>query len=679
MRDLARPPALDYYEEILRRERGTVVWASCGRKIVAYAMTHQRYLLAGPFRLDTRDERLWRDGEPLRLGGKALALLRVLMEASGTLVTKDELFDRVWPGVTVSESVLTTAVKELRQAIGDDARAPRVIETVHGRGYRFLPHVEHSDMAAAPRPAVTTSVVEGRRMPWRWLATGALLVLAVVALLVWRPWATERTAVPGAETAYPKSIAVLPFDDLSPGRDQGWFADGLTEEILNSLARIPDLRVASRTSAARVKRTGADAQGAALALGVAHILEGSVRRGEGRVRVTAQLIRAADGYHLWSQNFDVAESDVISIQEETAFAIASALRTVMDPEKLRAMTEAGTRSVEAYQEYLKGRALDQHQLDQGDVESARAAAEAYERARALDPNFAAAHWRAAQNWFGKATKVDSQAAQQRGSEAQRLAGFMERVDAAIANSKDAADTLKYRAVRASMQMRFREAVRLMTAYLQQRPRDIDGWQEMVDLSAYAGDRAVTARAAERIHTLSIENGNPLSRAITASVMALQFDVAAERARRQLALRPDNALTQYQAHRAFLWARRINEAGAVLPMIRAGRLPEDNRLVAEMRQACAEGRRGDAEALAKRIDALADPGVNSRWLAAMLLGDTARADALLRPLDSPEGLPTLMQFMIYPMFDTRSFPLLSARLSADGVTPIRPVPEPFACR
>ncbi|MCJ8156374.1 winged helix-turn-helix domain-containing protein [Sphingomonas sp. LaA6.9] len=667
-------------------------------------MIHQRYLIAGPIRLDTRDERLWYQGQSVRLGGKAFGLLRALMETPGTLVTKDTLFERVWPGVTVSDSVLTTAVKELRQAIGDDARTPRVIETVYGRGYRFLPRVEESDDAgplAPPPPLVaeTHSTIPvpdppavsqrtgasqttqgGGRVRRRPAALLAIFVLAVLALVIWRPWEMWQRGGSTAEAAlYPKSIAVLPFDDLSSGGDQGWFAEGLTEEILNSLARIPDLHVASRTSAAGMKRKGAGVTEAARALGVAHILEGSVRRSGGRVRVTAQLIRASDGYHLWSQNFDRAERDVISIQEETAFAIASALKTVMDPAKLRAMTEAGTRSVDAYQEYLRGLAYDQRHLDLGEIESARKAAAAFERARMLDPNFAAAHWQSAQNWFGRATRVDSQAGVQDGTPAERLAGYMTRVDAAIANSRDPADTLKYRAARASMQLRFREALRLLTAYLELRPRDIDGWQEMTDVSAYAGDRAATAKAAERIHALSIENGNPLSRAITASVMALQFDKAAARAREQLKLRPDNALIQYQAHRAFLWAGRTDEARRILPRVLAGKLPEDNRLMAQMRQACAEGRRPDAEALGRRIDALSDPSVNPRWLSAMLIGDHARADALLRPLDTPEGLPTLMQFMIYPMFDARHFPQLSARLAADGVTPILPVAEPYACK
>ena len=104
-------------------------------------MDQHRYLMSGSIRLDRRDERLSRNGQDVRLGGRALALLRALMERPQTLVTKDELFESVWPGLAVSESVLTTAVKEIRQALGDDARSPQLIQTVYGRGYRFLPDV----------------------------------------------------------------------------------------------------------------------------------------------------------------------------------------------------------------------------------------------------------------------------------------------------------------------------------------------------------------------------------------------------------------------------------------------------------------------------------------------------------------------------------------------------------
>ena len=161
---------------------------------------------------------------------------------------------------------------------------------------------------------------------------------------------------PGART-----IAVLPFVNMSSDKEQEWFADGLTEEILNSLARTPDLLVSARTSSFAYKGSSKDITEIADALGVAHVLEGSVRRSSDRIRVTAQLIRAKDGFHLWSENYDRDFADLIDIQENVAFAIASALETAMDPEALARMVSAGTASIPAYEAYLHrpgGRYLD---------------------------------------------------------------------------------------------------------------------------------------------------------------------------------------------------------------------------------------------------------------------------------------------------------------------------------
>ena len=151
-----------------------------------------------------------------------------------------------------------------------------------------------------------------------------------------------------------KSIAVLPFADFSADGGQGWFGDGLSEEILNSLVRIPDLKVASRTSSFSYRDSTLEITEIAKAIGVAHILEGSVRRSDTRLRVTAQLIRAADGFHLWSENYDRAPDDAIEIQEDLAISISQALQTAMDPVALAAMANVGTESIGAYNAYLEG-------------------------------------------------------------------------------------------------------------------------------------------------------------------------------------------------------------------------------------------------------------------------------------------------------------------------------------
>ena len=151
-----------------------------------------------------------------------------------------------------------------------------------------------------------------------------------------------------------KSIAVLPFADMSQAQDQQWFADGLAEEILNALVKVPDLSVTARTSSFQYRGSSLSIAQIAEELGVAHILEGSIRSGGDRIRVTAQLIRASDGFHLWSETYDRDNTDMISIQEDLARSIASVLETSMDPQALEQMAQVGTRSVEAYQLYLRG-------------------------------------------------------------------------------------------------------------------------------------------------------------------------------------------------------------------------------------------------------------------------------------------------------------------------------------
>lgn len=632
-----------------------------------------RLLVAGPYRLDLADERVWRDETPLRLGGKAFALLRALMERPQVLVTKDELYEQAWRGLAVSDSVLTTAIKELRRALGDDARNPTVIATVHGRGYRFLLPVARREADSgepAPQPA------QHRARPklfWSSVAVAAVVaLLAAVTVAMMRRPVEPPAPVVAIET---KSIVVLPFADLTPTRTETWFADGMTEEISSSLARAPDLRVISRRAAARFRDSDADMRVVARELGVANVLTGSVRRDGDQLRVSVQMTRAADGVQLWSQTYDRRERNAIAIQQDIAFQIASALKTVMEPSKLMAMIDAGTRSVEAYEAYLHGVSLDQQQIDDGDVGHARAAAEEYERARELDPNFAAAHWRAANSWFGNSTRVHAGIRGDVG-EAERLTNYVQRLDAAIAASTDEVETLKYQAARASVRLQIKDAFRLMARYLEARPRDLEAWEEMSDLAAYAGERRWVAKSAERLQTLSMEEGFPRSRAITVSVMALQYDVAVQRAEQQLVVRPDNALTQYQAHRAFIWAGRSAEARPLLKQVLASSMPADAKLLAEIRQACAERRLAAARDMRRRADAIGD--IPIRWQTAMLMGDAAAAEALLQPLDREGAVSTLMQFMIYPEFDPGRFPNLSARLTREGVAPRRVTPLPVSC-
>jgi len=243
------------------------------------------------------------------------------------------------------------------------------------------------------------------------LFTIGLIVVALVFILADRMWLTprlmEQPAVSGklatdtVQTPEPQpvdpdhpanSVAILPFDDLSPHGDQGWFSDGLTEEIINSLAQLPELKVTARTSAFHFKDLDLPIPEIAATLGVAHVVEGSVRRAGDRMRVTAQLIKAEDGFHLWSETYDRDTDDVFAVQEDIAVNIATALDIYLDEERREEMFQIGTRNVQAYEAYLRGQQLynNWHLTYTGD--SIWEAQRWFERALKHDPEFAHAHF-----------------------------------------------------------------------------------------------------------------------------------------------------------------------------------------------------------------------------------------------------------------------------------------------
>ncbi len=191
--------------------------------------------------------------------------------------------------------------------------------------------------------------------------------------------------VPRAPDRGTESVAILPFVDLSPGHDQEYFCDGIAEEIINTLCCIRDLRVASRTSSFQFKGRALDVREIGRALGVGAVLEGSVRKAGERVRITAQLVGAADGYHLWSESFDRELSDVFAVQSEIAQQILRALKLTLGQPEVRLIERGGTSNAEAYDLYLRGRS----HLRYGTTNLP--AAEMFRRAIQLDPDFAQAH------------------------------------------------------------------------------------------------------------------------------------------------------------------------------------------------------------------------------------------------------------------------------------------------
>jgi TolB-like protein/tetratricopeptide (TPR) repeat protein len=305
----------------------------------------------GEFRFEPRSGRLWSGERELRLTPKAAAVLSHLLTYAGTPVTKEDLFAAVWSGMAVSDDALTSCVQELRRALADDSKQPRFIETHHRRGYRFIAPLSSSASARIPADA------------------------------------------PVAPPALPaiSAIAVLPFADMSPGRDQDYLCEGLAEELINALTQVDGLRVAARTASFQFRGSGGDVREIGRQLGVGSLLEGSVRKADDRLRVTVQLIEVATGYHRWSQRFDRTLDDVFAIQDEIAESVATSLRGTLSGRERQALGRPQTGAV-AYEYYLRGRQL-LPRMTQPELEPSVAM---FERALGLDAGYGPA-------WAGVAT------------------------------------------------------------------------------------------------------------------------------------------------------------------------------------------------------------------------------------------------------------------------------------
>jgi TolB-like protein/DNA-binding winged helix-turn-helix (wHTH) protein len=327
---------------------------------------------------------LWREGKRLRLQELPLQILELLVSRPHTLVTREELTAHLWPtGVVDFDAGLNTAMRKLRVALGDAAETPKYIETVPRQGYRFIGNiidkpaeVAEALPAAAP-PASTAGARPRRRM--RWFAAGAF-VLACVALAVWQH---PRSAV---ATHY--RIAVLPFENLSSDPANGFFTDGLHEEILSTLAnRARDLEVISRTTMMLYRATPKSVAEIARELGVTHVLEGTVQREGQRVRVTLQLVDAVGDRQLWMESFDRTLADAMTLQSEVAAAVSGKLAVSLPVDGTR---PAPPNNPESYDLWLRANLAWQGISGASTQEIARVE-DMYTRAIALDAGYAAAY------------------------------------------------------------------------------------------------------------------------------------------------------------------------------------------------------------------------------------------------------------------------------------------------
>jgi adenylate cyclase len=240
----------------------------------------------GDFVFCARTGRLWSGAHEIRLTPKASAVLALLVHHAGTPVSKDHLFESVWSGTAVSDDALTSCVQELRRALADDAKQPRFIETRHRRGYRFIAEV--TDVSMDSR---------------------------------------------GDDPPPPHgcAIAVLPFADMSPARDQDYLCDSLAEELMTVLAHVDNVRIVARTASFQFRGGTVDVRAVGRHLGARAVVQGSVRTCNDRLRVTVQIVDTATGFQQWSRRFDRTFDDVFAIQDEIAATVAASVRCGCGP------------------------------------------------------------------------------------------------------------------------------------------------------------------------------------------------------------------------------------------------------------------------------------------------------------------------------------------------------------
>ncbi len=299
----------------------------------------------GRFALDADSGMLFHAGEPVLLGSRATALLRLLLERATEPVSKDALIEAAWPGLAIEDSNLTVQIAALRRVLAQDGGA-NWIETLPRRGYRYVgPPAARVDTSAnnAPQPQAAPEIPD-------------------------KP-----------------SIAVLPFDNL--GGEDAWFADGMVDDIITGLSRIKWLFVIARNSSFVWRGRSVDVKQVGRELGVRYVLEGSVRRADNRVRINAQLADAASGAHVWAERYDRTLDDVFALQDEIALAVVGAIEPSLRRAEAQRVARKRPDSLDAYELVLRAQA----DVDSGMPDRAASALPLLQRALTLDPSYALAH------------------------------------------------------------------------------------------------------------------------------------------------------------------------------------------------------------------------------------------------------------------------------------------------
>lgn len=347
------------------------------------------------YSLDTESLELKSGTDAIAAEPQVFQLLQYLVENRARVVSKEDIIDAVWDGRIVSDSALAYAVREARSLVGDDGKTQSVIRTLPRRGFRFVAEVTEDNIgdeavATQDRGARLSGKPSPANRRWRIPAIAAALVVIVAAggLSSWKPWIPRVEAANPAKFVFPlpdkPSIAVLPFENLSGDATQDYLGDGITENITTALSRVPEMFVIPRTTTRAYKGKPVSVAQVAEELGVRYVLEGSVQKSSDEVRVTAQLIDALRGHHIWTKRYERQLQDAFALQDDITFNVLTELEVKLtDGERARGL-RGNAKNLEAYQLVRRGMSIYFRFTKEGNPEARRL----FEEAVALDPNYA---------------------------------------------------------------------------------------------------------------------------------------------------------------------------------------------------------------------------------------------------------------------------------------------------
>jgi TolB-like protein/DNA-binding winged helix-turn-helix (wHTH) protein/Flp pilus assembly protein TadD len=520
----------------------------------------RRAVRFGVFEADFRVGELRKNALKLKLQEQPFQVLALLLERPGDLVTREELRKKLWPHDTFVDfdHGINLAIYKLREALNDSAEKPRFIETLDRRGYRFIFPVESIEFEETPRPVprpptsievspippvsdappqhggAALQATPPRSIGRSWtLRVGLTALIGVLAFLVWK-------YVISPPRAGKIMMAVLPFENLSGDKEQEYFSDGLTEETIAQLGGLEPERlgVIARTSAMQYKGTNKRTDQIGRELGVDYILEGSVRRAGGRVRITAQLIQVSDQTHLWANSYERDLRDVLALQSEVAQAIAHRIQINLTPQQKARLSSPHSVNPDAYEAYLKGRFFWNKRYETAD--GLKKSVEYFQDAAQKDSDFALAYAGLADSYsLLGSNPIDELPPREARPKAKAAAERAVELDDSLAEAHTSLASVKlsYEWDMPGAEREFKRAIELNPNY-----PTAHQWYGSYLMAMGRLDEALV----ESEHALALD---PLSLVINIDLgkkfyMARQYDQAIGRCRKTIELNPDLYLTHY---------------------------------------------------------------------------------------------------------------------------------------